>query len=611
MKIHELQKGVMKQVLTLSDVFAVGYGDLGSSIYYALGITAIYALGATPIALAIAGFVFVCTALTYAEMASMSRASGGSATFAKHAFNDLISFIAGWALLLDFIVTIAISSYSVAPYLSYFFPSLQHVEVKIIFTICLIGALFVLNFFGSKHSTRLSWILTILTLATQLGIVAIGIIFLVEPQTFLQHLKIGGINKLWSPTWKEFWKGTAMAMVAYTGIESMAQLTSETKKPSKTVPRAILLAMGVLLTMYFLVSLVALSAVTPQDLGTKYLENPLAGIVAGLPFGQTFLAPWVGLLGAIILLVAANAGLMGASRLSFRLGEYYQLPRTFYKLHPTYKTPYVALIFFTVLSILIIIWSSGRLSFLADLYNFGAMLAFFFSHLSLIILRIKEPNKERPFKVPFNIRITKTIRIPLSAIVGALATFSVWVLVMITKPEGRYLGIVWIGVGLLCYILYRKKKKIAPAGQLEIEKVKMPNFQKVSFSNILVPTKGGRETEAVQIACQLAKYHGAKLTAMYVVEVPFSLSINTPLFHQVKEGEKSLFRAEAIAREFGVDLEVKLVKSRSIAKAILDLSEEQKFDLVVLGASFKADGLGKVVEQILADSPCRVFISHT
>lgn len=610
MKIKELDKGIMKRVLSLSDVFAIGYGDLGSSIYYALGITVVFALGAAPIALAIAGFVFACTALTYAEMSSMSQAYGGSSSFAKYAFNDFISFIAGWALLLDFIVTIAISSYSVAPYLSYFFPSLMDKEIKIIFTICLIFALFVLNFFGAKHSTRLSWILTILTLATQLVIVVIGLSFLVNIDLFFEHLKIGGSNKIWSPSWKEFLKGTAMAMVAYTGIESMAQLTSETKKPAKTVPRAIMLAMNVLILMYFLISLVALSAVTPEKLGTTYLENPLAGIVAGLPFGKTFFAPWIGLLGAIILLVAANAGLMGASRLSFRLGEYYQIPRVFYKLHPTYQTPYVALIFFAFFSILIVIWSQGELSFLADLYNFGAMLAFFFSHLSLIIIRAKFPDQERPFKIPFNIKFSKNIKIPITALIGLVATFAVWILVILTKPEGRYLGIAWIGIGIISYFLYRKKKKIAPMAQLEIEKVKIPEFKKVSFSSILVPTRGGKETETVQIACQLAKYHHAKLVAVYVIQVPFSISLTTPLFHQVKEAEKTLGRAEAIAREFGLDLETHFIKSRSVSKAIVEYVEEKKFDLVVLGASSQTEGLGVVTEQIIKESPCQIFISY-
>src|ERR1700733_7745997 len=161
----------MKRVLKVSDLFAIGYGDLGSSIYYALGVTALFALGATPIALALAGEVFICTALTYAEMTSIVHESGGSASFARHAFNDLISFIAGWGLLLDYIVTIAISAFAIAPYLSYFFPDLKHIPIQITFTIALIGILFVINVLGIKRSTRFSLVLMVLTVITQIIII--------------------------------------------------------------------------------------------------------------------------------------------------------------------------------------------------------------------------------------------------------------------------------------------------------------------------------------------------------------------------------------------------------------------------------------------------------
>ncbi|MCH9630689.1 MAG: Putrescine transporter PotE [Chlamydiia bacterium] len=614
-RISELDKGAMKQVLSLSDVFAVGYGDLGSSIYYALGITVLYALGATPIALMIAGFVFACTALSYSEMSSMNRAAGGSQNFTRIAFNDLISFIAGWALLLDFIVTIAISSYSVAPYLSYFFPILKVTHIKIIFTICLIAALFCLNYFGTKHSTKLSWILTTLTIFTQAVIIIIGAIYLFSGPKFIEHLKIGGSNTLWSPSFKEFWKGTAMAMVAYTGIESMAQLTSETKNPKKTVPRAILLAMGLLIIMYFAVSTVALSAVNPEVLSHDFLEDPISGIISALPFGQKLLGPWVGALGAIILMVAANAGLMGASRLSFRMGEYYQLPRAFYKLHKKYKTPVVSLCFFGVLACIVVIWSRGRLAFLADLYNFGAMLAFFFSHLSLIILRFKMPDLERPFRIKFNIPIGK-YRIPVTAVIGALACFCVWVLVIITKPEGRYLGIAWLIVGLVMYFVYRRRKRIAPAGKLEVEKISVPGFARISYKHILVPTRGGAQTETVQTACEIAKQHKSDITAIFIIQIPFSVSINTPLFHEMKEAESALKRAEAIAREFGVDIHTKIVRARSVPKAILSLLQDEQFDLLVLGATIPdtgtfVRGLGPIADDIIKDSPCRVYITCT
>ena len=298
-KISQIDKGSLKRVLSVGDLFAVGYGDLGSSIYYALGITTLFSLGAAPISLAIAGFVFACTALSYAELSAMLKDSGGSATFTRHAFNDLISFIAGWGLLLDFIVTIAISSFSIAPYLAFFVGGLKITSVKIGFTVCVIVILFIINYFGTKNSARMSWFLTTLTLSTQILIVIVGAFWFIQFPDLWEHLKIGIKGSSWSPSWPDFWKGTAMAMVAYTGIESMAQLGGEAKNPARTVPRAMMLAMGMLLFVYIGIAVVALSAVSPQELSTTFLEDPIAGIVSKFPYGGRVLGGWIGLLAAI------------------------------------------------------------------------------------------------------------------------------------------------------------------------------------------------------------------------------------------------------------------------------------------------------------------------
>ncbi|MCB1107031.1 MAG: universal stress protein [Chlamydiia bacterium] len=613
-RISQIDKGSMRRILGVGDLFAVGYGDLGSSIYYALGITALYSLGAAPISLAIAGLVFACTSLSYAELTAMLRDAGGSATFTRHAFNDLISFIAGWGLLLDFIVTIAISSYSIAPYLSFFIGGLKITSVKMGFTVCVIAILFVINYFGSKNSARMSWCLTTLTLTTQILIVILGGIWFIQFPDLWEHLKVGIKGSSWSPSWPDFWKGTAMAMVAYTGIESMAQLSGEAKNPARTVPRAMMLAMGMLLFVYIGIAIVALSAVTPQELSTRFLEDPIAGIVSKLPYGSQVLGGWIGLLAAIILLVASNAGLMGASRLSFNMGENYQLPRFVYRLHKKHKTPYVSLAIFAILAIITVIAARGKLEFLANLYNFGAMLAFFMTHLSLIYLRIKKKEMHRPFRTPFNIPFGK-VSIPITAIIGGLATAGTWLLVVITKPEGRNLGFFWIFCGLAIYFYYRKKQSIAPTGKVEIQKIKMPEFQAKKYKKILVPTRGGRETQTVQMACEIAKVHGAEVTAVHVIEVPFSLPLETPLYHRAVVASSILKRAEAIGREFHIGMKLRVIHARTVDAAILELIEKEGFDLLVIGTVLSSSGVSKgygaVVERVLKGSKCPVWICCT
>ena len=607
--IVQIEKQGLLRVLRIRDLFALGYSDVGSSIYYALGVTALYALGATPLALALAGIAFFCTTLTYAEMASALPEAGGSASFARHAFNDMVSFIAGWALLLDYIVTIAISVFTVGPYLSYFFPVLKETMANIPFSLLVLGILLMLNILGIKESTRVSLLLCIFDIATQLAIIVIGGLFLFNLPHLIEQMRIGVSGVDWSPTWPQFWKGVSMAMVAYIGIESIAQLGGEARRPGRTVPRATLLTMVALFVMYFGISTIALSAIHPKVLATQHLEDPLAGIAAALPVGSRFFGPWIGILGATILFVAANAGLVGASRLTFAMGEHYQVPRIFYKLHHKFRTPYVSLAFFAALAALVIV-VARHLHFIADLYNFGAMLAFSLAHLSLLGLRVRRPELERPFKIPFNVRLGRA-QLPITAILGLLATVAVWIDVVITKPAGRNLGFLWMGVGLLCYLAYRKGQRIPATAQVEIEQVQVPEFMRLQVKKVLVPTLGGPFTENIQVACEMAKGHGAEVTALYVVEIPASLPLDTFLPDRFAVADAALKRAQAIGREFDVAVSTRLLQARSAGQAIIDLAKEKEFDLIVMGTIYRggaAAWLGATTEYVVRNAPCRVLI---
>ena len=609
-KVVTLEKGALQRLIGIPALYAIGYGDVGSSIYYALGVTTLYALGAAPIALALAGITFFCTVLTYAEMAAAMPESGGSCAFARRAFNDMVSFIAGWALLLDYIVTIAISAYSIGPYLGIFFPVLKTSIGNIPFAMGAIGILLVLNLIGIRESTRISFLLCIFDIITQLSVIVIGSITLLNLPHLWHHMQIGIANVDWSPTWPQFMKGVGMAMVAYIGIESIAQLAGETKNPGKNVPKAMFLTMITLFVMYFGISLVALSAMHPKTLSTTYLEDPIAGIAAALPIGGNILGPWVGVLGATILFVAANAGLIGASRLTFSMGEFFQLPRIFYKLHHRFKTPYVSLITFAVLSALIIVVAK-RLTFIAELYNFGAMLAFSLAHLSMIGLRIREPDMERPFKVRGNIRIGKK-EIPITAVIGLLATFAVWIDVILTKPAGRNLGFIWMALGIATYLYYRHQKRL-PAGQrLEIEKVEMPEYKDIPIKKILVPTLGGPSTETVQHAAKIAREYDAELTALYVIEIPTTLPLDTFFPEKLAAADSTLERAQAIASEYGVvSIQTNVLQSREAGAAIVETAGEGKYDLIVMGIKSQKGRstamLGRTVDYVLRNAPCRVW----
>lgn len=576
-KVLSLSGEPIKRSLGVLDMFSIGYGDLGSSIYYALGITALYALGATPLALALAGIIFICTALTYAEMSSCFKDSGGSASFARHAFNDLISFIAGWGLLLDYIVTIAISAFSIGPYLAYFIPELTETTFQIGLTCGFIFILFLLNLVGIKESTRVSLVLTVSVLITQTVIIVIVASSSLNLPEFFEGLKIntGGPN---SPTWPQFLKGTAMAMVAYTGIESIAQLGAEARRPQKNVPKAIVMAFYVLIAMYLGLSVVALSVLTPHDLATTYQEDPIAGIVAKLPYASKMIGPWIGLLAASLLFVAANAGLIGASRLSFNLGEYYQLPRFFYKLNHRFKTPQNALIFFSILSMIVVMASQGKLSFLADLYNFGAMIAFTSAHCSLLAIRYKYPTMDRPFRIPLNITF-KGKSYPITALIGLICSFSVLILVIITKPYGRNLGILWMSAGICFYFYYRRYKKLKPSGSVVIEKVPAPSFKELKIRTIVVLIeKEETFNNLMKIAFDTALNHHSNIYVAYTLGIPYLAPIDTKL---IKMQDSKLKSWQALAESQNITFDYETIRARNLSDAVYELMQEHEGDLLI------------------------------
>ncbi|MBI3319625.1 MAG: universal stress protein [Candidatus Omnitrophica bacterium] len=622
-RVPVLDKGSLHRVLGTPQLFALGYGDVGSSIYYALGVTTLYALGAAPLALALAGIVFFCTVLTYAELSAAMPESGGSCSFARHAFNDLVSFIAGWALLLDYIVTIAISAYSVGPYLGNLIPALKTTIGNVPFTLLILGILLALNVLGIKESTRVSLLLCLFDIATQLAIITIGLVLLMQifqPQLFLAHLqqlwlhlRVGVSDSAWSPAWPTFWKGVGMAMVAYIGIESISQIAGEARHPNRTVPRAMFITMVTLFLLYFGISTIALTALTPQELTTAYLEDPVAGIAASMPIGRRYLAPWVGLLGSTILFVAANAGLIGASRLTFAMSEHFTLPRFFYRLHPRFKTPYISLIAFTVLAGFVILWA-GHLTYLADLYNFGAMLSFALAHLSLLGMRVRQPHLARPFKIGWNIRLWR-VELPLTAMLGLLGTFAVWIDVILTKPAGRYLGFLWMAVGLTFYFWYRRQQKLPAAARVELEKLQLPGYKEATIRRVLVPTTSASSNEAIQFAAKLTKLHGASLSALHVIEIPPTLPLDTFFPEKLGVADSIMEQTQAIGREYEIPVEAQIKQARVAGETIVELAKEGNYDLIILSdkprllaAAPGRTTFGTTVEYVIKNAPCRVWL---
>jgi APA family basic amino acid/polyamine antiporter len=444
-------------VLGLPGLFSAAYGDVGSSIYYALGVVAMSALGLTPVVLGVSGILFLFTALTYAEGATALPEAGGTGAFARRAFNDLVSFIASWALMLDYLVTIAISAFSAANYLGHFFPVCATWPTNSLVGIGFVALLAGINIAGIQMSSRLNIILVLLDIATEVTIAVFGVLLIINIPQLIHNVHWGV-----APTASQLLFGISISMVAYTGIETVANLGSETRKPARDIPRTVFLVFATVIILYSFLSMTALSAYPVHqadnqwvtDLTQKFLADPIMGIAYAMPEAiKGILSFWVGILAVTILTVAANAGILGASRLAYFMGVRQQLPSALSSINRKSRVPHRAIILFSVLAALLIM--IGRVSIMADLYAFGAMLAYSLAHVSIVALRVKEPNLLRPFKIRLNVRIGKN-NIPITALLGGLGTGITWFIVMYTHHYGRIVGFAWLGVGLLIYVIYRR-----------------------------------------------------------------------------------------------------------------------------------------------------------
>ncbi|HWW67329.1 MAG TPA: APC family permease, partial [Solirubrobacterales bacterium] len=424
----------LSRVHGVGALFSAAYGNVGSSIYYALGVTAAFALGLTPVAFVISGLIFAATAATYAEATVMYPEAGGSSSFARHAFNELVSFVAAWGQMLNYTITVAISAFFVPHYLAVFWAPLGHTPGDVIGGAVLIAALAALNIRGSQESAKLNLVLAIADLATQVVLVGIGLVLVFSPQVLVDNIHLGV-----APTWSDFALGIAVGMIAYTGIETISNMAEEAKDAARTIPRSVGLVVAAVLGLYLLIPVVALSAMPVTQnaaghfttaLGTKFANDPILGIVENLGLGAGMteaLRFYVGILAAVILLIATNAGLIGVSRLTYSMGQHRQLPEGLRQVHPKYRTPYIAILIFSVIAVITLI--PGKTDFLATLYSFGAMLSFTIAHVSVIQLRRRKSGEDRPWKPPLNFRAFGT-EVPLTAVLGGLGTFGAWIVVM-------------------------------------------------------------------------------------------------------------------------------------------------------------------------------------
>jgi APA family basic amino acid/polyamine antiporter len=612
----ELKTRGLRKTVGVPGLFATAYGNVGSSIYYALGLVAAHALGLTPLVFMFAGALFALTAKTYAEGAAMFPEAGGSSSFARHAFNEVVSFIAGWGLSLDYILTIAISAFFVPHYLGAFFPALSDSPGDIIGGVAVVAFLVLVNIRGLGESAKLNIFLAVLDLLTQVALVVLGSILVLHPGTLIHQVHLGV-----APSYTQLIFAVSISMLAYTGIETVSNMAEEARDPGEQVPKAVNLVLISVLGIYAGISIIALSALpVTQDaaghystaLGTTYASDPVLGIVSALHLHgalATGARYYVGGLAATILLIATNAGMIGISRLSWSLAEHRQLPGAFARLHPRYHTPWFTIVFFSAIAILLIL--PGNVDFLGNLYSFGAMLSFTIAHLSIIALRVRQPDLYRPYRAPWNFR-WRGSEVPTTAVIGAVGTGAAFVSVVVLHTEARVIGSAWMAAGLVGYLLYRRRLGIDPRELSAVRRPQRPvGFLDISYKSALVPLFGPDIDSDAMLRAAAVVDPDAVVEALYVLEVPAEHELPAGFDEQEDEARCALDVARLQARARGLKVRVKLIRTRNPGRAIVEEALERRSDLIYISTEHAPSDeklLGPTTRYILAKRPCRVIV---
>jgi len=613
------QSHSLERVLGAPALFATAYGNVGSSIYYALGLVAGIALGLTPLVFIISGLIFAATAATYAEGTVRYPEAGGSSSFARHAFNELVSFGAAWAQMLNYVITIAISVIFVPHYLSIFWEPLRtnpwDIVLGIGFTWLLVG----LNIVGVQEAARLNIVLAVVDFATQLLLVLLGFVLIFHPHVLWANVHFGV-----APSWSAFLLAIPVGMIAYTGIETVSNLAEEARDPVRTIPRSISWVAIAVFAIYFTLPWVALSAMPVVKQGGAYVtqlgqdppsgfkNDPVLGLVENLGLHGALLSTakiYVGLLAATILFIATNAGVIGASRITYSMSSYRQLPEVFRRLHPKLKTPWLALVVFAGIGASLFL-VSGQVDFLGRMYAFGAMLSFTIAHVSVIALRVKSRGEELEWHARPNLRLLG-IDWPLFAIVGGLGTGIAWLVVVVQDAPTRYAGLAWLAAGFVFYPLYRRHLSV-PVTVSSRAPVPVGAALALEYRSILVPVVAGEESrEAVELAARLATERAGRIVLLRVIVVPLELPLDADLTEQLNDADRLLDDARAVAEPYSVRVTERVVRARNAGRAIVEEAERRGSEMIVLGARrgrHKAI-FGGTVDYVLKHAPSRVMVA--
>ncbi|MEJ7891192.1 MAG: universal stress protein [Solirubrobacteraceae bacterium] len=620
----------MKRVIGSQALWGLVQASVAAGFYFSLGLVADRAGGWTSVVYLAAALFFVLTAMSYMEAASLHQERGGATVIGRYAFNELVSFVAGWAILLDYLILIAIAAFTITDYAAVFWEPLGDGGLEIAVAGGVIALVAFINVRGldPRRFVRF-FFFALIDLAVQAFLLVIGLIVLFDPKVLTEPLSFGGGDVGFSDLAFAF----PLAIVAFTALDASSGFSGQVRIGRAGLKRLLSVRVGAMLVAYVGLALVAASTIGPDTGPAERRDAPLLGVIAaveqdGLREGLRYV---VGLSASLVLFTACLGAMLGLSRLGYSLAINRQIPWAVGRLHPTFKTPIVVIALGAVLAFLLVLLQDTE--FLAAIYAFGATIAFTIVHLSVLVLRRREPARARPFRVPFNVR-----GVPLPAVLGAVLSVLTFTAVLGLHDAARWVGPLWMALGVAMYVAYRtgSDKSLTKRFTVPEDTLSAQRGVGIAYGSILVPVFGSAlDDDIMQTAGRLAaevgpddeEDQGAQIEAVWVLVVPMSLPLDGRVPDaNVKFARQRLAHAKAVGEEYqGVEVNPFIVRSRNAGEAIVREARRRGVEAIVMPAEaptllrgglalggkegLRSTFVGDTTRYVINKAPCRVILT--
>ena len=621
-------------------LFAIIATGLAGGVYVGLGVVAGQALGLTPVVFLLAALFLGLALMTYAEGAALHPDRGGSTVFARYATNELVSFVAGWVVVLDYIILIALCAISAVHYAAAFWSPLDEGWLEVVLSLAVVAyvAQGSVRGWSKRRSQRLVALICV-DLVIQVLVVIAGLIAFFSWDALTAPIDLGT-----SPSWGDVIFAVGIAGIVASGLESAASLSGEVLTSRRDLKRLVVSSTILVGTLYVAMAVVGLTALPVVDgrtaLGGSGVKAPLLAITgafeqAWLRDGLTYL---VGAAAALTLVEVAASAMLGVARLAYSLSTNRQIPSRVGRLHPRYGTPVVVIVLVALLAGALVVPSD--LDLLAGIYAFGALLGITIAHVSVVLLRARQPDAPRLFRVPLDVHV-RGVALPLPSIIGAIGSGTIWITVVVLHDGARFVGMGWLLAGVVLYVAYRRQSgkpilKRVTVPEAALRRDRHADEDLGEFGSILVPLWGTPiDDDIIQTAGRLAadehddfdSEEGATIEALWVFEVPMALPIDGRLPDaQLQRARDALRRAKAVGEEYqGVEVATATVRARRRGEAIVDEARRRGVEAIVLAAEepTRIRGgallggragandtfLGPVARHVLAKAHCQVILT--